>query len=292
MAEFFFSAFADEAGDTLDDQIQALRENGIRYMEPRNIGGKVVLDLADHDLKDVRHRLDDAGITVGSLGSPIGKYPIEEDFAPHFDRLRRALDCAALLGTNRMRVFSFFVKQQELAQRRDEVMNRMSRMLTEAKKYAITLCHENEAHIYGEQPAQVRDLLSSLPELYGIHDPANYVLAGAKAAQGLDATLIRFSYMHVKDAEYTEKLILPAGEGEGAIAQSLNRVSQTVNTPVMLTLEPHLAIFNSFKNIRADGIHGRYQFANGRVAFDFAVRALEGVLTADGYRKEGFTWKK
>ena len=37
MAEFIFSAFADEAGTTIEEQIQALSENGIRYIEPRQI---------------------------------------------------------------------------------------------------------------------------------------------------------------------------------------------------------------------------------------------------------------
>ena len=32
MAQFVFSAFADEAGSSLDEQIAALVENGIKYI--------------------------------------------------------------------------------------------------------------------------------------------------------------------------------------------------------------------------------------------------------------------
>ena len=47
MARFVFSAFADEAGTTIEEQIQALSENGIRYIEPRQINKKGILDLSD-----------------------------------------------------------------------------------------------------------------------------------------------------------------------------------------------------------------------------------------------------
>ena len=83
MARFALSAFADEAGSTLDEQIAALKENGIDYIEPRKINGKGILELSDDEIIEIKKKLDSAGIKVNSLGSPIGKYPINEDFVPH-----------------------------------------------------------------------------------------------------------------------------------------------------------------------------------------------------------------
>ena len=51
MAQFILSAFADEAGTTLAEQIAALKRNGIDYIEPRNINGKPILTLTDDELK-------------------------------------------------------------------------------------------------------------------------------------------------------------------------------------------------------------------------------------------------
>ena len=73
MAQFILSAFADEAGTTLAEQIAALKRNGIDYIEPRNINGKPILTLTDDELKAVKTELDKNGIKVNSLGSPIGK---------------------------------------------------------------------------------------------------------------------------------------------------------------------------------------------------------------------------
>ena len=54
MAKFVLSAFADEAGTTLDEQIAALKRNGISYIEPRNINGKPILTLTDDELIEVK----------------------------------------------------------------------------------------------------------------------------------------------------------------------------------------------------------------------------------------------
>ena len=44
MANFYLSAFADEAGDSVEEQISALRENEIKFIEPRFINGKPILN--------------------------------------------------------------------------------------------------------------------------------------------------------------------------------------------------------------------------------------------------------
>ena len=97
MAKFFFSAFADEAADDLDGQIAALKRNGIGYIEPRFVDKKGILTLTEQELIDMKKKLDAAGITVGSLGSPIGKYPIEEPFDVHLEDFKKALRAAKLL---------------------------------------------------------------------------------------------------------------------------------------------------------------------------------------------------
>ena len=50
MAKFVLSAFADEAGSSIEEQIAALKANGIDFIEPRNIGGKGILTLTDEEL--------------------------------------------------------------------------------------------------------------------------------------------------------------------------------------------------------------------------------------------------
>ena len=114
MARFVLSAFADEAGASLSQQISALKDNSIKYIEPRNIDGKGILELSDEELLYVRNQLEQNGIKVNSIGSPIGKYRIEVVFDSYIPIINQAFKVAKLLGTNLIRIFSFFVKQNEL----------------------------------------------------------------------------------------------------------------------------------------------------------------------------------
>jgi len=292
MAEFYFSAFADEAADDLDGQIAALKRNGIGYIEPRFIDKKGILTLTEDELLEMKKKLDEAGIKVGSLGSPIGKYPIEEPFEAHLEDFKKALRAAKLLGTDRIRMFSFFHKETALADCRAEVLRRLGIMTEMAKAEGITLCHENEAHIYGELPAEVADILANVEGLGGIFDAANYVMAGANALEGAKVTLPYLNYIHIKDAEYASQTILPAGEGEGHFLEVFDMVNDAIDAPVMLTLEPHLFDFTAFKSIDTHELKGKYSFKNNTESFDFAVKALEALLEKGGYKKENGTWKK
>ena len=293
MAKFVFSAFADEAGVSLEEQIQALVDNGIRYIEPRNIGGKSIIDFTDEEILEIKNRLAENGITVGSVGSPIGKYPITDDFESYIPKVKRTIEIAKLLGTKYIRMFSFFVKQNELAQYRDEVIRRLKAMVEIAKENDVILCHENESEIYGQMPAEVRDILENVEGLGGIFDPANYRMNNADILDGISATLTNFKYMHIKDAIYDIQTIVPAGEGEGKIAEVIDIVNNHTDDLVYLTLEPHLFAFLAYKQIDNHELKGNYTFENGREAFDFAVKALSDLLTKQGYRKDSMgIWKK
>jgi len=285
MAKYVFSAFADEAGKSLDEQIAALIRNDIGCIEVRMIDGKGILTFSEEELHAIRAKLDAAGIKVSSIGSPIGKYNIHEDFETHLKDFRYCLKVAKILGAPRIRIFSFYVKQDELKECRDEVLRRMNVMLAEAKEAGLTLCHENEALIYGQMPAEVKDVLTSIPELRGIFDAANYIMNDGDVMEGFRVTLPSLEYIHIKDASYAEKIILPAGEGDGHLGEILSETDKARDGIVYLTLEPHLRIFDGFVAIDKHTLKGKYTFANSTESFDCAVRSLEKVLTSIGFEK-------
>ena len=293
MAKYVLSAFADEAGSSLDEQIAALKRNEIGYIEPRNINGKPILTLTDEELKEIKKKLDENGIKVNSLGSPIGKYPITEPFDKHLIDFHRAIEVCKILGTDKMRMFSFFVKQTELAIYRDEVLKRLQAMAEIAKENGIMLCHENESEIYGQNPEEMLDLINNVEGLYGIFDPANYRMNNCDVIAGIKATLVNLAYLHIKDAIFESKIIVPAGDGEGKIAEVLDMVNDSTDEVVYLTLEPHLFLFDAYKLIDNHELKGKYTFKNNSESFDFAANSLKALLAENGYRKDdNGTWIK
>ena len=286
MAKFALSAFADEAGVSLEEQINALRDNGIDYIEPRNINGKGILTIDENELRQIKNTLDENGIKVNSIGSPIGKYPIDEPLENHLVDFEKALRACEILETKNIRMFSFFVEQADLEKKRDEVIRRLKLLCELAKSRGIRLCHENESRIYGQNPSEVNDIISSVSSLYAIFDPANYRMNDCDVYEGIKATLKRPAYLHIKDAIFSTQTIVPAGEGEGKISEIIDIVNEAVDGTVYLTLEPHLHGFEAYKSIDDHELRGIHHFNNGREAFDFAANALKNLLIKNGYRKD------
>ena len=109
MAKFVLSAFADEAGAALSDQLDALREEQISLIELRNVDGKSCADLTGAEAVEIKKRLDGAGVRLSSLGSPYGKAPIDAPFDGHLEQFKRGLETCSRLGCGQIRMFSFYM---------------------------------------------------------------------------------------------------------------------------------------------------------------------------------------
>lgn len=282
MAKFLISAFADESSKQLEGQIDALKRNGLHCIEPRAVGANVI-EQTDEEIYAIAKALADNGISVPSLGSPIGKYPINEDFEIHHAAFRRALRACELLGTKRMRIFSFFTPHEQLKEYRPEVLRRLNIFLEEAERAGVTLCHENETKIYGQNPEEVADLLESLPGLRGIFDAANFLMDDQDPIKGFEATSKRLEYCHVKDVRAADHALVPVGEGDGQYEEILRRIDRSTDRTVVLTLEPHLYLFHGLNKIDKRSHKRLHVYETPEEAFDIAVNALKQVLAKIGH---------
>lgn len=286
-ADFILSAFADESAESLKGQIAALLRNGISHIEVRNVDKKCIIDYSPGELKEIRKSFDDNGIWVSAIGSPIGKIKITDPFAPHLEAFRRALEVANLLGTKRIRMFSFYIPEgEEPFKYQDEVFERIKKLLDEADKAGIWCCHENEKAIFGDISERVQLLHRQFGErLRGIFDPANYIQCGEKPAEIIDALLPTVDYMHIKDADFADGSVVPAGKGDGELPLLLQKLYQKGSGRI-LSVEPHLTVFGGLKSLQNEPLLNRYTFASGEEAFDAAVGALKKILEDGGYSYE------
>ncbi len=272
-------AFADEASSQIDGQIAAMRRNGLNGLEIRGVDGQSIADITLAKAREVRHKLEDAGLVCWSVGSPIGKTAVDStDFPAHLDKLRHTLELADVLGAQNLRMFSFFVPEGKAADYRQQVLDRMGQMLEAAKGSGITMCHENEKGIYGDNGARCHDLLTVFPELDGIFDPANFIQSGQNTLEAWQLLKSRIRYLHIKDA-LADGSVVPAGCGLGAVKQILD--DYRANGGNALTIEPHLSIFEGLKGLEQSGNRsqvGKYCYGNSDAAFDAACNALRELL--------------
>lgn len=272
------SAFADEYSQSLDKQLLMLRENNIGYLEPRFIDGKNISDFSENKAKELKKRLDDAGIRISSIGSPLGKISVNDDFAPHLETAKRTLQTANILDTDKIRVFSFYVGKTNIEQHFEKVAERLSLMLDEAERAGVTLCHENEGGVYGETPDHCRQLMDALPRLGCVFDMGNFALKGYDPIYAYGLLKDRIKYFHIKDA-LAAGAIVPPGRGEAKIAEILGDF--TKEREVIITLEPHLETFDGLgKLVNPDGkqFDNPYKFESREAAFLAAIKAIREII--------------
>lgn len=279
MSELMLGAFADEAGASLDEQISAMLDNGIKNLEARNIEGKNFIDFTVEEAKAVKEKLDANGLRIWSIGSPLGKINVTDPMGPHLDKLKHTLELAQIMGSEKIRMFSFFIPKEEDPQTyRDEVMERLARMLETAQGSGVQLCHENEKGIYGDIAPRCLDILTTFPQLGGIFDPANFIQCNQDTLEGWEMLKDRIVYMHIKDC-VEGGFVVPCGKGIGHVPEIIKKFRAQGGS--QLTLEPHLTVFKGFADLEKDDAKTKmdnFQYPSQRVAFDEAVKALKESL--------------
>ncbi len=263
-----FAAFADEAAPDLAGQIAAMRENGIELLEIRGVDGENIDSISDKKALEIRKRLDDAGISVWSLGSPFGKIGIGENFAPHLDSFKHSLELAGILGAKHIRLFSFYGTTDI-----EPVLKRLNSFIEAAEDSGIVLCHENEKGIYGDTAAKCLDIHKALPQLRAVFDPANFIQCGQDTRKAWELLSPYVEYMHIKDA-LPDGSVVPSGKGAGELPFLLSQYKGEV-----LTVEPHLTVFAGFDKLETEQKSKmNYTYPDSRTAFTAAVNALKGII--------------
>lgn len=272
------SGFADEISPRLDEQVAVLADLGIRHVELRSVEMVKVLDMSDEGLAAVKARLDAAGIAVSSVGSDLGKISVEDPFAPHLERARRAVRVAQYLGAPYIRVFSFFIPQgQDPSRWREEVIARTRAMVQLAEGSGVVLLHENEKDIYGDVPSRVADLLTTIdsPLYRGILDPANYVQCGVRPVDEAWPLVREYTdYIHCKDARFPVDAsdlgeVTPCGQGDGQWPALISALKEH-GYEGFFSLEPHLGTFDA------------YGALSGPAGFTRAHEALRALMASAG----------
>jgi sugar phosphate isomerase/epimerase len=267
------SGFVDEISDDFAEQCQVASGLGLRYVEVRSAWGTNILDLDDSQLATVRETLDGYGLKVSSIGSPIGKIAIDDEFPPHLERMQHAVEVAETLEAPYIRVFSFFIPEgTDPDSRRDEVLTRMSALAEAAADSDVILAHENEKEIYGDIPRRCLDIVTSVssPKLQLAWDPANFVQVGVRPfSEGYAMLRPHVVTIQIKDALLSDGTVVVAGAGDGEVPETV-RALRADGFDGFFSLEPHLGEYTAFGAL------------SGPELFTQSWKAFTDILTSEG----------
>ena len=279
MVNLKLSAFSDEYADGFTEQLEGMRRFGIGHIELRHADKKNVSVLTASEVAEIKQKTDFFGVGVSAIGSPLGKITLDGDMDAHLETARRVFETANVLDAKYVRMFSFYAPDgKEITAMRGEVLNALEKLVLLARSHGVTLCHENEAKIYGDTPARCRELIDHFGgELKCVFDMGNFVLENVEPYAAYELLQKDIAYFHVKDA-FSAGAIVPPGKGEAKIAEILSAHRKYAAEDFFVSLEPHLQLFSGLNALVGRAFENPYQYTDAQSAFADAVAKFKELI--------------
>lgn len=251
----------DEADPHLDVVLRSFYPKyDLKWAEFRNLSlqgrnAYVYKDATVPELRELRKQLDDAGVKLSVLDTAVYKIalpgttpaganahdlnPAEGEYGRQLDDLRKAAEAARLLGTAKLRIFTF-----KRVENPDSIIGRivdeLNKAAAVAKQHDVILMIENEFDCNVATGTETARLFKALPDRTLMHnwDPGNCIEAGENpfpdAWNQLDHS--RIAHMHLKDSNGHGWL--PIGAGKIDFAGQFKALKE-MNYSETLSLETH-----------------------------------------------------
>lgn len=211
------SVITDELDDDLETAFQLCLQLGVAAVELRTIDGSNWLALEREALATAVGRARELGLEVTALASSVFKCPLPgrpsrpgaalhgtaagATLEEHWLLLDRALDHAASVGVPLIRMFSCW-RVPDPREVFSEVVEIMAEAQERAAAFPVEVALENEHDCNVATARESLEILTSVPGLRLIWDPANHVRAGgAPPESSFDRSVDRIAHMHLKDVD-------------------------------------------------------------------------------------------
>jgi sugar phosphate isomerase/epimerase len=245
----FFSGISDEAGQSIETQINAHKELGWEYLEIRLVDKVNLTDVSDEKFEGVCRRVNEAGMKVSCFASQLGNWarPITGDFQKDVDELKRAIPRMKQFDTKFIRAMSWPNDEKKpLSQMawKNEAVRRLRELVKIATDGNIIIAHENCSGYGGQGAAQTLELMNEInsPHLRVVFDTGNFAGHGYTSWEYYLKVKHSISYIHIKDARNSkEEIYTFPGEGDGDVRKIIGDLIKT-GYGGGLSIEPHTAV--------------------------------------------------
>ena len=260
-----YSGFADEAADSLADQIAATKALGWTSIESRKIDRLLIHDLPDDAFDRACGELHDQGITIDCIGSAIANWQksIEQPMDDSLAETKRCIARMHRLGTQQVRIMSFALRkdaqgkllEDQFEHERFRRLRELHRMFTDAGLQPV---HENCMNYGGISWEHTLRLVDNIPGLRLVFDTGNptFTADHTKSPRADGSRPMQSSWefyrqvrdhiarIHIKDGRITASgthLHTWPGEGDGDVRAILTDLLKR-GYQGAISIEPHLAV--------------------------------------------------
>ncbi|NSW53214.1 MAG: sugar phosphate isomerase/epimerase [Anaerolineae bacterium] len=240
-AIFLPSGFADECSGNFREQIRMHRMLGWDYLDIRTVEGVKAEEIPAAQYPALKEMLEQGGMQVSSLGSAMGKLPIDTvSLEEDLKTLDRLCDLADVVGAHYIRVMSYAQGDDTPEEWRDKAVVRLRKLGEHANTRGVMLVLENCVGYPQDGDTMVEFLtLCNCNNVRCAFDPGN------AAGHGVDTwemyTKVRefIEYFHLKDTCYDGSQHFP-GEGDAQIERILTALWES-GYQGFVSIEPHVA---------------------------------------------------
>lgn len=205
---------SDEVSQDLVVALDWAVEYGLKHVEIRMVDGVNVLRLTEEQIERVQQEVQQRGLFVSALASPLFKCPLdptrplptgdlfgceEQDVEEHHRMVHKAIDYAKRLKTNYIRIFSFWREEQpELYM--DDIVRHLKLAAEAALEGGIVLLLENGRSCNGGFSWEVADIVRKVdsPALKVLWDPGNEDRTSPSYPQGYEHVRDQIAHFHLK----------------------------------------------------------------------------------------------
>ncbi|MEE4194057.1 MAG: sugar phosphate isomerase/epimerase family protein [Anaerolineae bacterium] len=240
-AIFIPSGFADEASGDFAQQIKAHQQLGWEYLDIRTIEGVKAEDLSIEKHQVLKRMLNDAGMQVSSIGSAMGKVPIDSvSFDNDIRTLDRLCKLATAVGARYIRVMAYEQAGDSPELWRDKAVLRLRKLGNYARIHGVMLVLENCVGYPQDGDKMVEFLeLCNCDNVRCAFDPGNAAGHGVDTWEMYTKVRPYIEYFHLKDTAYDGSQHFP-GEGDAQIEKILTALWES-DYQGFLSIEPHVA---------------------------------------------------
>ena len=251
----------DEAANGIDGQIQAARELGWKYIEPRGMEVPGYAKANFHDIPDVAfdlavRKLEEAGLQAYCFGSTVMNWAkkVTDPFDITLAEVKRAIPRMKRTGAKYIRVMSFKPGDDEFSTP-PEVFRRVKDVTNMFLDHGLQPVHENCMNYGGMSWQHALELLDKCPGLKWVFDTANPIFNPDRskpkpwprqdAWEFWEKVRDHVVHIHIKDATWN-----PAksdadynwpGEGQGRVRDILKDAFAR-GYDAGISIEPHMVV--------------------------------------------------